>query len=373
MSRTPTGLTIAKIRGVKLRVHFSLFFLLAYIVFVASGQFPLIVGQSGINPFMIYGSPVLWGVVFALGLFLSVVLHEFGHVWVAQSMGVKVSGVTLMMLGGVSEMEKIPDQPFAEFKVAIVGPLVSFAIAGLLWALGAMVSSPNTQLFAYWLSRANFVLGIFNLLPAFPLDGGRVFRSLLAARQGAVQATATTVSLAKGLAWALGILGFFQFNMILMLIAVFIYSAASSELMISESRGLLHGITVGDVGVRTPSLSEDTPLKEAASLMFQTRSRVLPVRAANGQPMLVSLKQLRRVPRDSWSEVSVKDLMIPCPLVPESTAPLEDVLAELASVEFLPFVEGGAVAGVVRYQDLADLVDFRSLDEGFSGKTKKAG
>ncbi len=371
MSRSPTGLTIAKIRGVRLKIHFSLLFLLIYVVFIASAQFPLIVTQSGINPQVLFWSPVFWGFNFAIGLFVSVVLHEFGHVWVAQSMGVKVSGITLMMLGGVSEMEKIPEKPFAEFKVAIVGPLVSFAIAGGLLLLSKVVTSPNVQFFSYWLSRANFVLGVFNLLPAFPLDGGRVFRSLLAARQGTAQATATTVSLAKALAWTLGVLGFFQFNLILMLIALFIYSAANSELMISESRGLLQGITVGDVGIRVPSLSEDSSLKEAASLMFQTRSRVLPVQTGAGPPMLVTLNHLRRVPREAWGDASVKDLMVPSPQIPESGTLLEDILPELAAAETLPFVENGKIAGLVRYQDLSDLVDFRGLDETLAESFKK--
>jgi Zn-dependent protease len=373
MSRSPTGLTIAKIGGVRLKVHFSLLFLLIYIIVIAGGQFPLIVTQSGINPELLYSNSIFWGLSFALGLFVSVILHEFGHVWVAQSMGVKVSGVTLMMLGGVSEMEKIPDKPFAEFKVSIVGPLVSFAIAGGLLILSKVAPIPNIQFYSYWLSRANFVLGVFNLLPAFPLDGGRVFRSLLAARQGTAQATATTVSLAKGLAWTLGVLGFFQFNMILMLIAVFIYSAASSELMLSESRGLLSGITVGDVGIRMSSLPEDASLKQAASLMFQIRSRALPVNTTAGPPMLVTLKQLRGVPRDAWNEVSLKDLMTPSVRVLESSTPLDEVLPELASAEVLPFVENGKIAGVVRYQDLTDLVEFRGLDESLSEGHKKVG
>lgn len=373
MSRSPTGLTIAKIGGVRLKIHFSLFFLLIYIIFVASAQFPFIAAQSGILPETLYQNPVVWGAAFAIGLFASVVLHEFGHVWVAQSMGVKVSSITLMMLGGVSEMERIPEKRFAEFKVSIVGPLVSFALAAGLHLLSRVGYSPNLQFYSYWLSRANFVLGVFNLLPAFPLDGGRVFRSLLAAKQGAAQATATTVSIAKGLAWALGVLGFLQFNMILMLIAVFIYSAASSELMLSESRGLLHGLTVGDVGIRVPSLSLDASLKQAASIMFQTRCRALPVQMTSGPPMLVTLKQLRGVPREHWSKIELKDLLVPSPQIPDASTPLEEILPELAAAEALPFTENGTPAGVVRYQDLADLVDFRGLDESLSAEPKKAG
>jgi Zn-dependent protease len=339
------------------------------VVFVASGQFPLIVEQSKIASNLIYWSPLGWGFLFSLALFVSVVLHEFGHVLVAQSMGVKVSAITLMMLGGVSEMDKIPEKPFAEFKVAIVGPLVSFLIAGLLFVFGKIVPSPNLQFFSYWLSRVNLVLGVFNLIPAFPLDGGRVIRSLLAVKWGFHQATVTSVSLAKGLSWVLGVLGFLQFNIVLMFIAFFVYSAANQELFMSESRESLHGITVGDVGTRITAVAESDSLKQAAIQMFHSRSRVLPVQPLEGPPMLIQLSHLRKVPRAHWAETPVRDLMISSPHVLESHTPLEEILPELASSEALPFLEKGQVAGVIRYQDLSDLVDFGGLGKGFENES----
>src|SRR4051812_5412808 len=105
------GWRIARIRGVDIKLHFSLLFLLLYVLMVASIQFPLVLKQSGIEPTAISGTPFTWGLIFAIGLFISIIIHEFAHVLVAQSMGVRVGGITLMMLGGMSEIEKLPEKP----------------------------------------------------------------------------------------------------------------------------------------------------------------------------------------------------------------------------------------------------------------------
>src|SRR6185312_6239272 len=98
------SIRIARIRGIDLKIHFSLIFLLIYVIFIAAVQFPITVAQSGVNGRSLIWNPPLWGVIIAIGLFISVALHEFGHAFVAQAQGVKVKGITLMMLGGISEM-----------------------------------------------------------------------------------------------------------------------------------------------------------------------------------------------------------------------------------------------------------------------------
>ena len=127
-----TSLKLFTIRGVELRVDFSLLLLAAYVIFVAAAQFPYVARSAGVDAAELSGSPAVWGVLFALGLFCSIVLHEFGHVLVAQASGVKVRSVTLMMLGGVSEMDRLSKAGYTEFKVSVIGPLVSLALYGLL-------------------------------------------------------------------------------------------------------------------------------------------------------------------------------------------------------------------------------------------------
>ncbi len=241
------GWRIATIRGVDLKVHISLLLLLLYVVFVAALQFPLVVQQSGIDPTSVSGGPVAWAIVFAFSLLVSVAVHEFGHVFVAQAQGVEVKGVSLMMLGGASEMERIPDRKYAEFKLAVIGPIVSLAIGAILLGLGRLTTSPSLDLFCYWVGRVNIALGVFNLLPAFPLDGGRALRSLMAVRQGQMRATQNAVRVSKVFAWVMGILGFLSLNLLLMLIAFFVYSLANAELVLQFSRKLLAGLKAGDV------------------------------------------------------------------------------------------------------------------------------
>ena len=358
-----SGWKIAKIRGVDLKIHFSLLFLLLYVLMIASVQFPFVLIQSGINPAEISGNSLTWGAIFSLGLFLSIVIHEFSHVLVAQSMGIRVEGITLMMLGGVSEMEKIPEKPYSEFKVSIVGPLTSFAIAGILFLLHANTTSANVAFFSFWLARVNLTLGIFNLIPAFPLDGGRALRSLLAAKRGMASATQTAVKVAKGFAFFLGIWGFLSFNFLLMLIAIFVYSAATSELIISVSRGILRGVIAQDAVIWVEPVQENKNLNTVAAEMMRTRLRVLPVQTVSHQPAIINLEQLRQIPRERWSTVPVKDMMETVGRFLRLDEPLDESLPELAASGALPVQKEQQIVGLVRYRDISDLLDLKSLSE----------
>lgn len=358
-----SGLRIATIRGVDLKIHFSLLFLLVYVVFVAAAQLPFVIRQSGVDPGAIGGTPFLWGLAFAVGLFASVVLHEFGHVLMAQSLGVKVRGVTLMMLGGVSEMERIPEHRFAEFKVAVVGPIVSFAIAAALLGARALIPSEEVNVLAFWLARVNLALGVFNLLPAFPLDGGRAFRSLLASRFGMIQATGTVVRVAKGLSWVLGIIGLLSFNFLLVLVAFFVYSAAQSEWVLLLTRHMLKDVTAGDVGVTTDVLLEEQSLASAAQTMIATRNAFLPVETREGGAGILGFARVRRVPKSRWGAIRVKDLMERVPAAVDASERIEKILMDLASLGALPLAQGDRIVGVLRYRDVAELMEFQSLEK----------
>lgn len=361
------GLRIGTVRGVDIRLHVSLIFLLAYVVMIASLNFPGVVRDSGVDPTRLLGSPFAWGVGFALALFASVLLHELGHVLVAQRMGVSVRSITLMMLGGVSEMGPIPEKPYAEFKVAIVGPLVSLALGGGLLFLRDRVDSATVELFCFWLGRVNVALGVFNLLPAFPLDGGRVFRSLAAPRLGTLRATQRAVRVSRGLAIIFGILGALSFNFLLLLIALFVYSASQAELILLASKKLLAGMKAGEVGLRVESVDETARLSEVARVMERTRMPELPVRTSHGIATVISIAQMRRVPDAHWDWVQARQVMVPSPRVLDVNEPIEEGFLELASNGVLPLVESGPgfrrVVGLVRYQDLRDVLEIRSLQK----------
>jgi len=361
---------LATIRGVDLKIHISLLFLLIYIMFIASAQFPFVLERSGIEPSTLSGTPYQWGAIFAIGLFLSIVIHEFAHVIVAQSMGVRVEGITLMMLGGVSEMERIPEKPYAEFKISIAGPLTSFAIAGILFLIHENTSFSEMGFFSYWLARVNLVLGVFNLLPAFPLDGGRAFRSLLAAKSGMVKATLTTVKLAKGFSWALGILGFLSFNFLLMLIAIFVYATANSEMVVTISRGMLIDIIVSDVYIKIPPVSEGETLRGVAEKMIRTRHRIFPVQTQEGLPAVLTADLLKKIPREQWAMTSAREVSQRVSRFLSLGDRIDEAFQELASAGALPVRDNGVIVGIVSYADITELVELKSLAE--SKQSRKA-
>ncbi len=368
-NRRPGIIKLVTIRGVELKLHISLIFLMLYAILVGALQFPGVVHQAGLNIEDMRVGPLLSGFIFALGLLLSVAIHEYGHVFVAQAQGVPVKGVTLMMLGGVSEIGSYADEPgqkaYAELKLALIGPIVSLALGVALLGLHRLTLSPEIDLFTYWLGSANLVLGIFNLIPAFPLDGGRVLRSFLAARNGNLKGTRIAVKVSQIFAWLLGILGLLGFNFILVLIAFFIYSAAQSELMVLMARGILKGLQVKEAMNRIHTLREEQSLMDAASEMLNTRHRIIPVQTSSGEGALISLEWIRNVQREQWSKIPIKQLMQKVPKVLDATDPISQVMGEVmaAPLRTLPVKENGEIVGLLSFSDLTEIIQLKTLEK----------
>src|SRR5262245_13903827 len=216
------SLNLGNIAGTVIRVHITFLLFLGWI-FAASWA-------SG-------GSASAWqSLVFMILLFACVVAHEFGHIFTARRFGVSTPDVVLLPIGGVARLERIPEEPWQEFLIAIAGPLVNVVIAVVLILLaGAQVNAVN--LYAVEnpaasmidrLAAVNLFLAVFNMIPAFPMDGGRVLRAVLAARMGYVRATEIAAFVGQGVAFALGFIGLL-YNPLLIFIAIFVYLAASSE------------------------------------------------------------------------------------------------------------------------------------------------
>jgi len=213
---------IGKLFGIPIRMHLTFLLLLFF------------VGISGSK----YGGPTgtLFGIISILLIFLCVVLHEIGHSLVARHYGIVVRDIILLPIGGVSEMEEIPQDPKQEINISVVGPLVSFSLAVIFYILSMTLNQRasfgqlsifkgNMIANLFWI---NLVLGIFNLLPAFPMDGGRVLRGILATRIDSVRATKVAVGVGQVFAILLFFFGIF-FNLWLALIAIFIYLGAEGE------------------------------------------------------------------------------------------------------------------------------------------------
>jgi len=361
----PGSIRVGRLLGVDLNIHWSLSLLLVYVVLISAAQFPYIVRQSGFNTSEINWNPVLFGLAFAIGLFTSVVVHELGHVFVAQRQGVKVKGITLMMLGGMSEMGQVPDKPYAELKLAVIGPIISLVLSAGFWMIHQVSNLPNLSLLSYWLSDINLALAIFNLIPALPLDGGRVLRSFLAAKQGTLRATESAVKVSHVFAWVLGLVGFLQLNFFLILIAFFVYTAAQSELMLLMTKSMLKGICVGEATTRVESIAENSNLHHAVLEMLRSRNQVLPVRTVSGAPRILTLDSIRKVERGQWVRTPVKDVMDPTSTVLDVNDPVNQAMIEMAThqLQALPVQENGELVGILKYSELSNIMEFKSLEE----------
>jgi Zn-dependent protease len=222
------------------------------------------------------------GVLFILVLFACVVLHEFGHIWAARRYGIRTPDVTLLPIGGIASMERMPEKPGQEIAVSLAGPAVNAVIAFVILVFLRLDASPLSfgaiqGSFLAQIAAANLVLLVFNLIPAFPMDGGRVLRGVLAIWLGFPRATQVAARIGQGLAILLGIYGLMG-NPILVLIAIFIFAAAGGEARYVKLRELARGRTVLDAMVApVEALTVAASAENAAALFARSGQHVAPV------------------------------------------------------------------------------------------------
>ena len=232
---------IGTVAGIELRLHVT---------------FPLLLLWIG---FSYYQARQSWadafgGVAFTLALFVIIVLHELGHALTARRYGIGTRDITLLPIGGVARLERIPEVPKQELLVALAGPAVNVAIAIILFAILSVTDGVRAITdveyvadgFLVKLMWVNIFLVVFNMLPAFPMDGGRVLRALLAMRLDYARATTIAASVGQGMAWLLGLIGLF-FNPFMVVIAVFVWIGAAQEANAARMKSSLAGVRVGDV------------------------------------------------------------------------------------------------------------------------------
>ncbi len=265
------SVNIGSIAGTAIRIHFTFLLFLAWI-FVANWASS--------------GPTAAWdSLAFILLLFACVVAHEFGHIFVARAFGVPTPDVTLLPIGGVARLARIPEKPIEEFLVAIAGPLVNVAIAIILIGLAGarldpqhLVAMQSTKVSLIdRLMAVNLFLAVFNMIPAFPMDGGRVLRALLATRLGHLRATEIAASIGQLVAFGLGFLGLFG-NPLLIFIAVFVYLAASSEAHLVAIRAMSRGVPVSAAMMtELATLTPEEHIDAAIETLLRTSQSEFPV------------------------------------------------------------------------------------------------
>lgn len=266
---------IATIAGIQVRIHFSLLLILPLFAYLFGVIYLNAANSSPFAPDVSTGSAWLFGILMAMALFASVLLHELAHSLYARAKGGKVREITLMMLGGVSQLTQMPKKPGQEAMMALVGPLTSLAL-GALSLLGARFVPAATAFPAhfglFYFGYLNLFLGIFNLLPAFPMDGGRILRALLTRPLGRAKATRVAAMVGKVFAGLLFVLGLFTLNFILMLVALFVWFGAEAERQNELLQSAVEGVRIRQVMQPIlDTISTSAPLEEALEAMRRDR------------------------------------------------------------------------------------------------------
>lgn len=334
--------------------------------------FLLLIGWVGYSHWLEHGTiaKAAEGILFILALFLCVVLHEYGHALTARRYGVKTRDITLYPIGGVARLERIPEKPIEELWVAIMGPAVNVVIAGLLFVYLFLTNGlvPMTELtvtsgsFLARLMMVNISLVLFNLIPAFPMDGGRVLRALLAMRMDYVRATQTAANIGQGLAFLLGLFGLFN-NPFLLFIAFFVWIGASQEASMVQMRNTISGIPVTHaMQTRFDTLSPDDRLERVVNLILAGSQQDFPV-LENGNLIGVLTRDdfIRALSQQGQSTPVVDVIRRNVPAV-DSHEMVETALMRLqeSGAKTLPVMHGGQFVGLVTSENITEFLMIRS-------------
>jgi Zn-dependent protease/predicted transcriptional regulator len=316
------------------------------------------------------------GALTSLLLFASVLGHELAHSLVAIRQGEKVRRITLFILGGVAQISGEPKDASKEFLMAFVGPLMSFAIAGLCYLLVFIfrpVSEPLTAI-ARYLSFINVLLGAFNLLPGFPMDGGRVLRSLLWKFTGNLKtSTGIASAVGQGFAFVFIALGFFMMvrglfvnGIWIMMIGWFLYSAAGQGYHQVIMREMLAHVRAEDLMEKNvASVSDNLPIQRLVDeFILNRRDRAFIVADKGDIKGIVCLEDVKKIPKDQWSSAMVREIMTPREDL-AAVSPDDDgnkVLAQLTSnsIHQVPVMKGGKIQGIVCRTDILHFLQLRS-------------
>jgi stage IV sporulation protein FB len=353
------SLNIGSVAGTAIRLHVTFIIFLAWL-FAAN--------------YVSGGSTAAWdGLVFMLALFGCVLLHEFGHIFTARAFGVTTPYVTLLPIGGVAQLERIPEKPSEELLVAIAGPLVNVAItillvvfAGASLTVTGATSVDNAQIsLVDRLAAVNIFLAVFNMIPAFPMDGGRVLRAALAARLGYVRATEIAAMIGQWVAFALGFIGL-MYNPILIFIAIFVYLAAASEAHMVSLRAVSRGVPSDAAAMtRIATLSPDGHIDEAVQTLLDTSQSEFPVLDRSRRPIgLLGRTDIIRVLKEKGPDARVQDAMSTDLATVGTNQCLDDavkLLQEKRGSAVAVVDRAGAFVGLITQETLGELLMVRSV------------
>jgi Zn-dependent protease/CBS domain-containing protein len=363
---TRHGFRIFSVRGIPIRIHYTFLLVLPFLAYAFGRSFVTAASLAGIPATALTGPPWAWGLLVALALFASVLVHELAHSLYALSHGGKVQSITLLMIGGVSELTEAPPRPAQEAWMALAGPATSLAIGAVCYALSRALTSSGSfdaRFALFYLGQLNLVLGLFNLLPAFPMDGGRILRAVLVRSRGAAGATRIAAIVGKVFAGLFALAGLFGGNFFLIIIAFFVFIGAEGEQHAVLTRAALGELRVAEL--MTPQVGAVAPtdtLYAAGERMIRERRLFFPVVDGGHVLGTLTLDAIDRVRVDDRKVTPVGKVMSAAATIASSDRVVDALrlFAERRTTDLFVMDQGRLVGTVSRF-DVARALRLQGL------------
>jgi Zn-dependent protease/CBS domain-containing protein len=362
-----TTIKLFTVQGIEVKMHITF----PLILILAAAQF----GYLNERAFSLSGA--IFGMVITLLLFICVVIHELAHSLTSTRMGFPVRDIVLLPLGGVSQIERMPEGPAQEFLLAIAGPISNLIIAGVLIAVGLLLGMDINLRIDFtslgwkdslsYLVGTNLGLAAFNLIPAFPMDGGRVLRALLASVMPYARATALAARVGQSLSWGLGLIGLLTGNFLWFLIAIFVYFGAAQEGRTAQIRSVLQDLRVHQAFSRDALfLSPDDPVSRAADLTLESFQADFPVCDEGRLVGLLTHTDVIRTLKQRQPETRVRTVMqTEFPILGLADG-LFEAHRQMAKVglDALPVMDGERFLGLLTRRDVSEVYQLLSVSPG---------
>ncbi len=371
---------IGSLFGIPIYIHYTFLLVIPLFAWIIGSQIAVTVGllqelyRVPIDPALVTSgfTPYLLGAVVSCGLFFGVLVHELAHSLVARKKGIAINSITLMIFGGVATMEEgIPD-PKVELPMALVGPIASLFFGlicgGIVYLIPSLVPDPARAgalvfLFGY-LGLLNVILCFFNLIPAFPMDGGRVLRAWLATRMPLHKATKIAADIGKGFAIIFGIIGLVAFSPFLILIALFIYIGANMESTAVKYSHLLQDVIVSDM-MSSPvtTVPPNMPVTQVITMMYTSKHLGFPVVERDTLVGMITLMDVNRTSPIDREALQVRDIMTRDPITLPPAALVIDALRIMSAhdIERIPIVQDDKIVGIVTRMDILKVTELRQI------------
>jgi len=374
------SLRIGRLFGIPILLHWTFLLiipLLAYIIgseIDDTSQMLHQIFNIGIDTSIISAGYTPWilGAIVALGLFFGVLVHELAHSLVARSKGIKMQSITLLMFGGVAQMDEGMPEPRTELPMALAGPITSLIFVlvccGLVYFVPEMTPDTAIQgvlvfIFGY-IGVLNVMLFAFNLIPAFPMDGGRVLRAVLASRMPLDRATRIAANVGKAFAVIFGIVGLYFLSPFLILIALFVYIGAGLESTAVQYNVLLRDVVVGDM-MSSPVITvpSNLPLEKVIEMMYSSKHLGFPVIERDSLVGMVTLVDVNRTSPIDREAMQVKDVMTKDIITLPPTASVIDALRIMSSrnIGRIPIVHDNQIVGIVTRTDILKVTELKKI------------